>query len=93
MTGREVQRLVAYPNPESSQQTEKSKKEYGIYKIILKEGKKRQIRLSFKILGSFVNDLKRTRIGALTTFGLRVGEYRTLNKKEINNLKSNSSVL
>ncbi len=50
----------------------------GTATLILTEGKKRQIRNLFDILGYEVIDLLRTRIGALALENLKEGEYRVL---------------
>lgn len=57
------------------------------YKIILKEGKKRQIRRMFRYFHYKVTDLKRTRILNLK-LNLKQGKYRHLTKNEIKKLKS-----
>ena len=56
-------------------------------KIILTEGKKRQIRRMFKILGCDVIDIIRTRIGNLKLDDLPEGQWRYLENEEIKNLK------
>jgi pseudouridine synthase len=48
----------------------------GKFRIILTEGKKRQIRRMFKALGLEVADLKRVRIGEYKMGDLKEGEYR-----------------
>jgi pseudouridine synthase len=48
----------------------------GKFRIILTEGKKRQIRRMFKALGLEVADLTRVRIGEYRLGGLKEGEYR-----------------
>ena len=53
------------------------------FKIILTEGKKRQIRRMFKALDFKVEDLRRVRVGNLKLGNLREGGYRKLNNKEI----------
>jgi 23S rRNA pseudouridine2605 synthase len=62
----------------------KSKK---ILMLIISEGKKRQIRRVFKILGYNVLHLKRTGIGNITDKKLGIGKYRFLTKTEISYLK------
>ncbi|HIE36493.1 MAG TPA: rRNA pseudouridine synthase [Candidatus Omnitrophica bacterium] len=52
-------------------------------KIILNEGKKREIRNIFGFLGYIVEDLKRIRIGKVKLKNLKEGEYKVINKKEI----------
>ncbi|MEK9130094.1 MAG: pseudouridine synthase [Patescibacteria group bacterium] len=50
------------------------------FKIILTEGKKRQIRRMFKIFGLEVKDLTRTRIGKWKLENLAEGKWEILNK-------------
>jgi 23S rRNA pseudouridine2605 synthase len=52
-------------------------------KIILNEGKKREIRNIFGFLGYIVEDLKRIRIGKVKLKNLKEGEYKLINKEEI----------
>ena len=54
-----------------------------IVKIIIKEGKKRQIRRVFEIKGYIVKELKRIRIGnlELDKLNLKEGEYKHIEKK------------
>lgn len=58
-----------------------------VYKVILHEGKKRQIRRMFEALGSRVQSLHRNRAGTLSLKNLRKGQYRQLKTKEIDELK------
>ena len=53
------------------------------YKVIIHEGKKRQIRLMFKAVGHRVKRLKRTRIGTLGLGKLPRGQYRLLTPTEV----------
>lgn len=55
----------------------------GTVTIILTEGKKRQIRNLFDILGYEVIDLLRTRIGALELENLKEGDYRVLGSEAL----------
>lgn len=59
------------------------KGKYTVLKVILHEGRKRQIRRMFEYIGNEVTDLKRTRYAGLTLGGLQVGEYRELSPEEI----------
>ena len=52
-----------------------------------REGRNRQVRKMFQELDHPVLDLKRTKIGFLTTAGLRRGMYRYLTPQEIEKLK------
>ncbi len=56
-------------------------------KIILREGKKRQIRLTGKIIGLPVERIIRIRIANLELGNLKPKKWRYLNSKEIHNLK------
>ena len=58
------------------------------YKVVLKQGHKRQIRLMVKALGKSVLDLQRVRIGQLVLGELPEGKWRYLSKTEINSLKT-----
>lgn len=57
------------------------------FKIILKEGRKRQIRRMCEKLGYEVEKLHRTRINELSLGDLKSGKFRRLNEKEIGLLK------
>lgn len=56
------------------------------FKIVIKEGKKRQIRRMCQAIGKKVTGLKRIRIKDLELGGLKVGEWRYLTEKEIGRL-------
>jgi len=62
-------------------------KNSNLLKIIIKEGKKRQIRRMFSYLNYKVLNLKRIKIGNLYLGNLKTGHYRVLKKEEIVNLK------
>ncbi len=51
--------------------------------LVLKEGRKRQIRMVAEKLGYSVNKLKRTRIGKLTLGTLKPGEYKPIQKSMV----------
>ena len=55
-------------------------------KIIMKEGKKRQIRETGKLLGLPVQRIIRTRIASIELGTLKVGEWRYLSDQEIKEL-------
>ena len=55
--------------------------------IAIHEGRKRQIRRMFMILGHRVVRLTRTRLGTLELEDLKEGQYRCLTKKEVAHLK------
>jgi pseudouridine synthase len=56
------------------------------FKIILTEGKKRQIRRMFRALGLEVKDLTRMRIGSLVLGDLKEGDWQELIQDEIDKL-------
>lgn len=55
-------------------------------RIIIHEGKKRQVRLMFKAVGHRVIRLKRTRVGNLSLGNLQQGQYRYLTPAEVEDL-------
>jgi len=57
-------------------------------KIIMKEGKKRQIREIGRLLGLHIKRIIRTRIATLEMGTLKVGEWRYLTEQEIRKLKN-----
>jgi len=57
------------------------------FKIILSEGKKRQIRRMFGFFGLKVESLKRIEFAGIKLDDLTEGEWKNLNKEEINILK------
>lgn len=59
-----------------------------IYKIIIHQGYKRQIRRMFKAFESEVVDLKRTKIGDIELGDLEEGQVKKLNDNELKYLKS-----
>ncbi len=59
------------------------KRNTGSVSLVLREGKKRQIRELFRTLGYTVTDLLRTRINAVTLDNLKEGEYRLIDKSKI----------
>ena len=63
------------------------RKERAVLEVILKEGRKRQIRLMFKTAGHFVLRLKRTEMGTLRLGKLKAGSYRELTPEEVKDLK------
>lgn len=56
-------------------------------RIIIHEGRKRQIRLMCELVGHPVKTLRRVRIGPLGIRGMRPGECRLLGMQEVNELK------
>jgi 23S rRNA pseudouridine2605 synthase len=59
-------------------------------KVVMKEGHKRQIRETTRVLGLPVVKLIRVRIGSLTLGGLKPKEYRHLSNREVKQLKLKS---
>jgi 23S rRNA pseudouridine2605 synthase len=59
-----------------------------ILEVELKEGKYREIRRLFQILGYSVERLVRTKIGPIRLGELPVGKWRTLSEAELKSLKS-----
>jgi 23S rRNA pseudouridine2605 synthase len=58
-----------------------------VLKIIIHEGRKRQIRLMCEYVGFPIQKLKRTRIGPLKLKGMRPGECIRLGKKDVDELR------
>jgi len=56
-------------------------------KVVIREGKKRQIRKMFEVVGHTVIHLKRTRINNLILGDLQPGQWRYLESEEVENLK------
>jgi len=61
-------------------------------KVIMKEGKKRQIRETAAMIGLHVDKLIRVRIGSLELGNLKPGEWRYLRPEEIFKLKELSAI-
>lgn len=67
---------------------EKEKDDDGIYlKIIIQEGRKRQVRRMCATIGHRVERLKRIQIGPIHLGDLKPGDYRYLSQEELNSLK------
>lgn len=58
-------------------------------RVVLKEGHKRQIRETTRVLGLPVVKLKRVRIGSLRLGALKPGQWRELTRVEVDNLLAN----
>jgi 23S rRNA pseudouridine2605 synthase len=58
------------------------------FSIVLREGKKRQIRLMMEAVGNKVVTLKRVRIKNIQLGDLKPGQYRPLTAEELKNLRS-----
>ena len=63
------------------------------FKLILYEGKKRQIRRMFEAIGHKVLYLKRVRIGNLSLGNLPIGKYRYLKQKEVASFQKQSGLV
>ena len=63
-------------------------KSYTKMQVILTEGKNREIRRMFEVVGKNVDFIKRTKIGDLTLTGLDRGAVRRLSQEEIFYLKN-----
>ncbi|PZL73402.1 pseudouridine synthase [Enterococcus plantarum] len=61
-----------------------------IVELTIHEGRNHQVKKMLQAVGSPVQKLKREKYGDLTLKGLRPGEYRNLNKKEISVLMNQS---
>lgn len=61
---------------------------YSCYEISIKEGRNRQVRRMFAFIGHPVVRLRRTAIGLIKIGTLKIGEWRYLNKKEFNYIKT-----
>ncbi|MDD2215536.1 MAG: pseudouridine synthase, partial [Eubacteriales bacterium] len=66
----------------------KQMERFAIVEIKIHEGKNRQIRKMFAVVGNKVLDLDRIAIGDLYLGHLMVGHYRKLTKEEIEYLKN-----
>ena len=64
------------------EQISKTKKKY-IWQVILKEGKKREVKRIFSYMGSKVIELHRDSFAGLGTGKLKPGKFRKLKKVEI----------
>jgi 23S rRNA pseudouridine2605 synthase len=62
-----------------------------VLEITLREGRNREIRRLLARLGHKVFRLKRTAIGPITDRGVKVGNYRTLNRTEVATLLKTGS--
>lgn len=61
-------------------------KERSLVELVIHEGRNHQVKKMFESVGLLVDKLSRTQFGTLDLTGLRPGEYRRLNKKEISQL-------
>ncbi|WP_161950754.1 rRNA pseudouridine synthase, partial [Streptococcus suis] len=61
-------------------------KNRSVVELTIHEGRNHQVKKMFEAVGLQVDNLSRTRFGNLDLTGLRPGEYRKLNKKDISKL-------
>lgn len=64
-----------------------------VIQLILKEGRKREVKRIFEALGHKVIHLKRISFAGISASGLRLGDFRYLNPKEIKTLKKKVGLL
>jgi 23S rRNA pseudouridine2605 synthase len=62
-------------------------------RVVMKEGRKRQIRETAQLLGLYVVRILRLRIGSITLGALKPGEFRELSSEEVGILKKSSGGL
>ncbi|MDG3142917.1 rRNA pseudouridine synthase [Streptococcus suis] len=61
-------------------------KNRSVVELVIHEGRHHQVKKMFEAVGLLVDKLSRTRFGTLDLTGLRPGESRRLNKKEVSQL-------
>lgn len=76
MTASAVVNLIEYQH----------EKNLTVFDIIMHEGRNRQVRRMCEHIGHSVRNLKRTKFANLTLSGLKRGQYRELDKAEVDNL-------
>lgn len=55
--------------------------------VVIRQGLNRQVRRTFAKIGYKVKGLRRTRIGTITTKGMRIGQYKKLSVSQVSWLK------
>jgi 23S rRNA pseudouridine2605 synthase len=80
--------LAEGPTTGMNVKVERTGKDRTYMKVTLREGKNREIRRVFAKLGYPVIELKRIRIGELNLHGLSPGEFRFLQKHEVEALRA-----
>jgi 23S rRNA pseudouridine2605 synthase len=80
--------LAEGPTTGMNIKVERTGKDRTYLKVTLREGKNREIRRVFAKLGYPVIELKRIRIGELNLHGLSPGEYRFLQRHEVEALRA-----
>jgi pseudouridine synthase len=66
----------------------RQEKDSTLLRVVMREGRKRQIRRVASLLGHPVRELRRVRIGPLHLGTLEVGQWRYLTNKEIGELEA-----
>ena len=64
-----------------------------VVQLILKEGRKREVKRIFEALGYRVTHLKRITFAGISASGLRLGDFRYLNAKEVKVLKKKTGLI
>lgn len=80
--------LAEGPTTGMNVKVERTGKDRTYMKVTLREGKNREIRRVFAKLGYPVIELKRVRIGELNLHGLSPGEWRFLQRHEVDELRT-----
>ena len=83
--GVEIEDYVTAPAKVSLTEKNKDKNTCSI-KLIIHEGKNRQIRKMFECIGFDIKKLHREKIGQISTEGLKLGQWRYLEKYEVASL-------
>lgn len=83
-----VQLVTHFSETERSQHWPSARRDESWLRIVLHEGKKREIRHMGAAVGHPVRRLVRTRVGPLRLGTLPVGKWRELDERELNMLKS-----
>jgi 23S rRNA pseudouridine2605 synthase len=77
-------RLLSARHAPPPREVMRSRSERGVWLLVrIGEGRKREVRRLFEVVGSDVERLVRVRIGTLTLAGLREGEWRRLRRGEV----------
>jgi pseudouridine synthase len=64
-----------------------------VVQLTLKEGRKREVRRIFEVLGHRVTQLKRISFAGISPSGLRLGDFRYLNAKEVKMLMKKTGLI
>lgn len=83
-----VQLVTHFSETERSQHWPSARRDESWLRIVLHEGKKREIRHMGAAVGHPIRRLVRTRVGPLRLGTLPVGKWRELDERELNMLKS-----